>query len=375
MHLTPRILHHLLKIPKYRELIEIYLCVSIRMFAFSLVGIFIPIYMLTELNFEMSKVFAYLMLWGVFVMISAPLAAKLASKIGFKKIIFLSVPLSIAYLVLLHSMKQYDIHYAWIAAISALSMEMFWMGFHIDFSRNSEKKIRGEEVSLWFSLILSTGIVAPLVGSLVIRYFGFKVLFIIASTLLLIAVIPIIFSKTKSTTGEISLRKIFRKEHIKDLAIYSAYGVKEFADSTIWPIFVYLLLTDIVKLGTISTTVALSTAIFSLISGRVADKIKTKTFIRLGALVDGISWPFRYLLRTFFPILSVTVISYVAFVFVDIPAYKKFYDDTANHTESIVLREMALTVGRLLVTIVTFLLGYKVAFWLMGLSNLAYLLL
>lgn len=374
MH-SQRHLHYFIRTPKYKELLEMYLCMGLRTFAISLVAIFVPIYFISELNFTLSTVFMYLLTWSLLIIASSPFLAKLAAHIGFKRMIFLSAPLTILYLLMLHLMKTYPIHYFWIALLSAVSLELFWMGFHIDFAQNSHKKKRGEEISFWFSIFFAVGVIGPLLGGVIIKFIGFKTLFIIASILMLGAMIPLMMSDTKRTSSDFSIRRIFKKKYKKEALLYGAYGVKEMADSTFWPLFIFLTLKSVIAVGTIISTVAFTTAIFALFVGRLADHENTRKFVRLGALVDGISWPFRYLLTTFLPMLGVTMISFLSFIFVDIPMYKKFYDDMADHTEYVVMREISLTGGKVILILIVMLLGFKGGFWLMGLSNMAYLLM
>ncbi|MFH0752737.1 MAG: MFS transporter [archaeon] len=400
---------------------------GLRTLAISLVAIFVPIYFLSELGFTLTEVFTYLLIWTLLVIVSSPIVAKITAKIGFKRTMFLSVPLTVVYMILLYMMKGYNIHYFWIALLGAVSMELFWMGFHIDFAQNSHKKKRAEEVSTWFSILLAVGVIGPLLGSVIIKFIGFKTLFVIASILMVLAVIPLMFTDTKKAPKDFKLKKaIFNKKYKKEALLYAAYGIKEMADSVFWPLFIFLTIKDVVSVGMIISVVALISAIYfpiigkmidltndkksrtfvrleSLISGvswpfryvlnifipilpitivsfigRVKDNKKPnriRGFVRLGALIDGVSWPFRYVLTTFFPMLSITIISFLAFALVDIPLYKKFYDEMHDTTEYVVMREVSMYAGKAILVLVVMALGFKGGFWLMGLSNLAYLLM
>jgi len=368
--------HHILRITKNKELIEIYASVALRMMAFSLVGVFVPIYFIRELGFTVNKVLLFYLYWAIMTIILTPIVAKLSARFGFKKMMFAAAPIAILYLLLLNLMKSYDIHYLWVAFLSAVSMQMFWIGFHIDFSRSSDKQKMGEEVGWWYTILMAVGLAGPILGGVLIKFVGFGMLFMFASLVMVLSAVPILFSKLKVTPGDFKIMTAFRKEYLRDFVVYMAYGIKEIADALIWPLFIFLLLDDVVKLGAIFSAVAFASAVSSPIIGKITDKHQRQGLLRsLGAIVDGISWPARILFKTFPSILSVSVVSFLAFLMIDIPLYKKFYECIKDHTECIVMRETALATGRIIAISVVMLLGFYAGFWVMGLSNLAYLLL
>jgi len=367
--------HHALCITKNKELIEIYLSVALRMLAFSFVGVFVPVYFIKELGFAVSKVMVFYLCWAIITILIIPLVAKLAARFGFKKIMVASAPFAIAYLLLLNMMKDYNVHYIWVAFFSALTMQLFWMGFHIDFSQCSDKKKRAEEVGWWYSILMAVGFVGPIVGAVIIKYIGFQMLFLVATLIMLLSSVPVLFSKVDTKPKDFSITAIFRREYLKDFVVYTAYGTKELASSFIWPLFIFLILNDVVKLGAISSAVSLASAISLPLIGKITDGHKRNSLLRnIGSLIDGISWPLRILLNSFTSLMSVSLISFLSFLLVDVQTYKKFYDTKKNPIGYMVMRETALATGRIIALLAVMALGFYASFWLIGLSNLAYLL-
>ncbi len=369
-------INHILRATRNTELMSVYISVALRMFAFSLVGVFVPIYFLKELGFTINNVLLYYALWAVITLLITPFAAKLTVKTGFDKAMLASAPIAVLYLLLLHLMATHNIHYFWAAFTSALSMQLYWIGFHISFAQNSDGKKRGEEVSWWYSILMVVGLLGPIAGGLMITLVGFKALFLLAALIMIVSSAPLLFGKHKMRQDNFSMRSIL-KIRPRNFLVYTAYGMKELANSTIWPLFVFMLLGSEIAVGAIASAVALVGSVSSLVVGMLSDGSSSRLNIlkNIGLLFDGISWPVRIALRTFYPILSVSVLAYSGFLLVDIPLYKKFYEGAKNHIENIVAREIALATGRVIITLFIMLLGFYAGFWLLGLSNLIYLLL
>ncbi len=375
MHLNLHSLHHTLSLPKYKELIEMYICIAIRTFAFSLVGVFIPIYFMSELGFDLKKVLIYFLLWAILTIAVIVPISKLITLIGSKKAMLISSPLSALYILLLHLMKTYPMHYFWIALVSALSMQLFWMGFHLDFAKNSHKKKRGEEASIWFSIFLAVGVLGPILGGGVITFFSFKILFLISAALLLLANVPLLFSKEPELNNDFSPSAIFKKEHMRDFAMYALYGMRELADAIFWPLLIFLIMKEVLSLGTIVSIAYVITAIASLGIGRFADHGKTTKVTRAAMIIDSVSWPARMLAKTFAPILSMTVLSFLTFALMDVTSHKKFYDSMKGSIEYVTMREIAMATGRVIITLAVLLLGFKGGFIATGIGSAIYAIL
>src|SRR3990167_1916337 len=98
-----------MEIKTKRGILYIYLNNLLRGVAFSLVGIFIPIYFLT-LGFSLSQVFGYFLVLNLFSFL-------LARKMGYKLIIISSAFLVILFLILLTFLDTLNISIYFIGAI------------------------------------------------------------------------------------------------------------------------------------------------------------------------------------------------------------------------------------------------------------------
>ena len=101
MHNIHNILHFLTKtLGIKKELKELYLNIVLHILAISLIGIFIPIYLL-DIGFDLNAVLYFFLVYWFFFMAGAPLVGKLVSRIGTKYTISMRAPTLILYLFLL----------------------------------------------------------------------------------------------------------------------------------------------------------------------------------------------------------------------------------------------------------------------------------
>src|SRR3989344_2909785 len=92
--------HHILNFLINRELSELYATMAIKGFALSLIGIFIPIFLL-ERGFSMAEVGSFYIIQSAFMIIFSLFAAKFIERYGVKHSIFASIPLLILFYYLL----------------------------------------------------------------------------------------------------------------------------------------------------------------------------------------------------------------------------------------------------------------------------------
>ena len=157
-----------------------------------MLGIFVPIYIFT-LGYSLNSIILYYILLTASVGALSPFATKLISKIGIKKSIMISFPLLIIFNIALFAVENYGINIFWTLIPLILSQMFFWFAFHADFSKNIDHKKTGHEIGTITILSLSLKSIGPILSAFIIKFFGFDILFIIVSIILLLALIPLFF--------------------------------------------------------------------------------------------------------------------------------------------------------------------------------------
>ena len=353
----PHTTFHLFNFHLNRELSEIYFSIFIRTLAISMIGIFIPIYLFKEVGYTLTKVLFFYILAALFFAFLSPFIAKISNKIGLKYSVLLSSFFFIIFYFLLYNLQNYpyNVWFVLTALSVALTVSFFWIAFHADFAKFTQKKHRGEEVGVRISFSIVIGMLGPLIGGLIITYLGFNILFIVVSLLMLASSLPLFFSKEIHEPSQFSLKNIFKEKKFKDALAYIGEGMKDRALIVIWPLFIFLSLPKYLLLGFIASAVGLFTAVFTFIVGRFADKTDKRTLIKISAISDAILWPVRTLSITFLHFFSFSVVSGILHTTLAVPFQARMYDkaNKGNRLEYTVFREINIKIGEILILLIS----------------------
>ena len=292
MHKHRSILHFL----KNRELDELYACVGIKYFAVSMIGIFIPLYLLS-VDYSLIQVFLFYAIISIIHGTFGIIAGKITSKYGIKHTILFSVPILILFYTLLYLIPNFPILFYIAPIFYGIHSSMFWIAFHSEFSKVSKKKDTGKAISIRKLLINVFSVLGPLIGGLIITFLGFKILFGVVSLLLLCSTIPLFKTKDIYFSYDISLKKAFQKRTLKNYIGHIGYGI-ESCGGLLWPLFVFfLVITNFAGLGFLTTVSLVFSFIFIFLIGYFSD-IHKHHVMRYGATLNAITWIFKIFATT-----------------------------------------------------------------------------
>jgi len=390
----------------------IYLMHSLQGFAFSLIGIFIPIYLLT-LNYQVSQVLIFYIFHYLFLAAFAFLAAYVASRIGLQRTIIIRFPFTFIYLGLLFSLKDLATPLPFIALFSGLESALYWIPLHILFTKNSNKEELGDSTGKLFALPQIMGLLAPLIGGLLATLFGFKFLIGTVIILLLLSVLPLFkFSSAESfafsgkmlvlpqlvaladsvyhrIVDALPIKTRFNFQPARGKELYKKYkkyfwaeifdNIGEETEAIIWPIFIYLNLLNVASVGLVGTLLSLGSILVTLIIGKTADRISKIKLIKLGAFLLAMTWLARYFFASQ-PLYFVMTIVSGFFTALFLVAYtSKLYGlakaDESLTDEFFVFREIPVALGRISVLVIAliFINNFNVTFLVSGLSYFYFL--
>ena len=362
-----------------------------------MIAIFEPIY-LYKLYQSISIVILYYAIAYTAYLFILPWGAKVASRYGFEHTMFYSLPIAILYFATLYALPDFP----WLIALSVLFLvlykTLFWPAYHADFAHYGNIKNRGKEVSA-SRLITSLATVAgPLIGGIVLFYFGFSVLFIIVSIITLTSAIPLFTTQEKFAPNHFSYRKAFsrilkpsRRYKFKSFLSYAGFG-ENIVAVVIWPIFIFLLLDkNFAYLGSLTSAVALSSIIISLYVGKFVDsfaKRDRKKLLTLSALTCSFAWLMRPFIANWPGALLVDTLSKGSESGTRISTLSFVYDKgrSRGFMKYVMFSEMSSTIGKLSIMWILFFISliligqplfyfWLAAFILAGIWSLLYLFL
>jgi MFS family permease len=353
---------------------------SIDGFAGALIGIFIPIYLLT-LGYSVTRIFLFYITTYVGITILFFLAGYLAWHFGLKRTILLRFPFLLAYLIMLYFLPTHPTPLWLLATASSFNIALYWFPLHTIFTRASEHEEMGKNVGKLFALPKIAGIFAPLLGGLLTVSFGFGFLFFFAIILYLASAIPLFYVIELKQTIDFSFSKalkIFRRNPKYFVAEMCSNG-SSVVEAVVWPIFIYLSFKNILSIGALGTLLGIGGILFTLFIGRSSDKMDKRFLLRLGALLMIAIWSMRYFGQNEILFYILTILAGFFSILITVPfasiGYGSAKKDEDGTSEFIITREVAVNVGRVLIFSVAILMvnNIKFSFLLSGLAQIYFL--
>ena len=361
----------------HKELTQIYFTAAMRSFAISLIALFVPLYLFVERGISLHQTLQFFIFYSVMFAVSTPLAAKFCSKYGLKHSILLSVPLYLIFIFLLYLLPVISIPLPLIAVFLALSLSFYWMGMHMAFHHVSDHKHRGEEVGKRTSVSILANMFGPLVGGFLIKFVGFKAVFVLASLVLLGAVLILFLSKEDYVKYHFSLRTLFDKEHWQYPLVFMARGMRAIANGVLWPLFIFGILNDYLTLGFVGFILSGLSVLLVWLMGKFSDHQNKRKIIQWVVGFESLSWFLRAFVGTIGQVIGVSVLGGITYGAMESPLGALEYDNASrkNPAAYFVGREIYICLGRiLLLSFVIMVDNIAGGFILNGFANLLVLL-
>jgi len=328
---------------------EVYVANALRSFALSLIGLFIPIFFF-EKAFTLMQIFIFYTYYAMFSLVLLYFVTRLAVRIGPRYNILLSMPLMIITFGMIYSIEIYGWPLLLIAFVYALAENMYWVAFHAEFTQSSCQESRSKSVSMNYMIVTTLSVVAPLLGGLILYYLSFDWLFLLSSSLLFLAAMPLLFSKDLEIPLEVTKLSFRGEKRFNELGVFMGDGLRSWATGIIWPFFIFLIGAGYVGLGGIYSVVNLVGAFFGLYVGRLCLRYTPEKILKIGSVSHAASIFVRGFMSTIFSATIVTCFGAISFAFLDVPYASIFYNK-ANREGAfnfIFMREMILAASRLI---------------------------
>jgi MFS family permease len=360
-----------------RELFEIYFMLAFRKLAIAMVGIFLPLYFLVELEYSFNFVLFFFLVYSfVFTLCLYP-ALKIVERWGTKHAMLFSMPLLFFGMVGSMGISDYPVLFFPAAALLGADMAFFWMGCHTDAALHSKKKTVGKESAMLWMVRLLGVVVGPVFGGILVVNYGFTVLFSVVAAIIVIAGIPLLSSKEVYVKAKFRFANLMKGGHLKYAFGYFAQGLQLMALAVFWPIFIYYILGDYLSLGVYATVASLFVGVFGYFLGDWTDQKSKSWIIKIFAPFEALFWFIRSLLSTTVGVFTIGTLGAVSRLGIDVPLLAKTYMRAKKEeiVGFILWRELCIRAGQVFLLLVMFALGDPVyAFYVASAASLLYFL-
>lgn len=348
--------HHLHRI-RFTEISEIYYSETIKNIAFSMIGVFIPIFLLKS-GVSLPSVCILYITHSVVRLMMEPLVGKAIASYGAKHILAFSYPFSLVFISLFAIYPYYPLPVWAIAIFWAISDSLHWVSYHSAFSRAKHRTKAGREIGRMSILNVLAGTIGPLLGGLVAYFFGLNITFVIAAFLMLGAMVPLFQTYERIKSDKLSYKGIVKV--IKyDMVAYGSLGVDIVAGVTVWPLYIYFVIHNYFNLGAIISISLLLSTIFVVFVGRISDRSNKKLLIAVGSIGLAVANVLRNVATTVLSAFGVYMFGSVISHFMGIPMFSIFYNhaDKVRRIEYVVIMEMCQDFTRLCTWLILFVVS------------------
>ncbi len=349
---------------KNREIDSLYFMNALRMFAVSLVEIFVPIYFY-KLGIPIWAIITFWLIRAVFYIIFTYLSLPLIRRLSDKMMMFIGVPFLVIYFLLLNQISGLGVLFFLTPITVSLYAIFFWAGYHLDFSSAADQSDEGEEIGINYVIMDITRFITPLIGGILIASSGFHFTFIIASILLILSVIPLWFFPRRSFSKNINIKSL--NKALKDnvfsnfrKAIYG-YVTDKMIITTVWPIFIFIAVGSVNALGEYMSIGLFAGAVATYTAGKLSDKGDGSKLFNITGTAESLVWFVRSIVRSFGAIIGTHVVGYIfrdAMLSSWMSKYYKLLDDVEDSTIYILAHEMFYNIARMIIYPIFILLAY-----------------
>lgn len=319
-----------------REITSLYVMLTILSFSASLIGIFIPIF-LYESGFPIWQILFFYFLRSAWFVLFAIILLPIVRKMSDKMMMSIAIPFLILFFLGLSRLDSMGILFFLLPASIALYMQLFWLGFHLDFSCSSDEDKVGREVGMRNMFMMLGSFAGPLAGGALIFTFGFSVTFVIASFLLLFALLPLFFFPKRKMPDDLTFSHVWtylvdkRTRPFRLSAI--GFANEKMGSWVIWPLFVFIAIGSVEKFGALYSFGFFLAAIMTYLMGKVTDSGRGKNIMKFFVPFEAFIWIAKSLARSVGVVAGLHVLSEINFSALRVPWGSGYYR-LANKMES-----------------------------------------
>lgn len=343
--------------------------------AFSVSGIFVPVFLLSS-GLSVREVVIYFIVHNIILLAASLAVGVLAERIGLKRTIVIRYPFLFVFLGILVYWENFGQPLYLLALASGLQAGFFWAPVNILFGRYARKHDLGESIAKLSAFPKLAGLAGPAIGGVIAAFLGFQSLFVLTFVIAATSFIPL--SLSLANTEKFRFRpkeglKYFRKRP-RMLAADIVDNIGGETEGVIWPIFVFLAAADALSVGYVGTLAALGSFFFTLFVGKQSDKHSERKLIRLAVPFLLLVW----MLRTVFAgpalfYLSSLIAGFLLALFAVPYTRLLFAGAKEERNESFfIMKEVPTVIGRLIIFGLMFLFADHLA-WLFPIAGLSYL--
>lgn len=320
---------HFWRFAGFDELSEIYVSMMLRSLSLSLIGVFIPVYLI-ELGYGVPGIISFFICFFAVRAIADIVAGFTVARFGPKHTMLMSYFLQIIAALFFVTLPDRGWSLVLPAAFWGASNSLFFIAFHVDFSKIKHSKHGGKELGFVNIMEKIGGAIGPLIGGVVALIFGAEYTFLVAAGLLMLGLIPLFQTSEPIKTHQKLNFKLMPMESIKrDLFCHTFFGIENNLCLALWPAFLTLFVLGenvYIEVGFL-TSIGMVASLFATYTiGKLIDQRHGRKLLRISAVGNAILHGIRPFVSNLYGAFGVNVVNDILTVGYRLPYTKGWYD-------------------------------------------------
>ncbi|MFQ3307964.1 MAG: MFS family permease [Candidatus Nanohaloarchaea archaeon] len=340
---------------QFREIDELYLYELLKNFGTSIIGVFIPIYILAQ-GLTIYHAGLFIIISGFVSLILSYPVSRFIAKEGFKH------GLAISYLFIIPGLILIQLSELTTALIVASSLLynlgriMHNISMNAEFATDSEEDSRGSDSGKMLSIPSISRIIAPVLGGTVFATLGFHTLLLISITFLALSVIPLMLTGDHRDPMEYSFVDLAEYDLREILPVFVSRGVDAVSSVDVFSVFIFLIIGGTIDVGWVRALDSLGFVVTGFFTGMIIQRYGRKTPLMVGALGNGIISLGRGFIATPIQAFFLSFLGGIMFQIYHVPLYSQFADvaEESDVLEFYTLRKIFVGMGNILVVTTLF---------------------
>jgi len=278
---------------EFSELSQLYISMSLKSLALSLVAIFIPVY-LYDLGYSLIEIALFYTGYFIFRVPMTLLAGWLTVRAGPKHVLSYSYAALLVSLAAFLSLPLYGWPLGALALLQAVFNSFFFVGYHVDFSKVEDDKQAGKQLSKMNILVRTAAAVGPFIGGALATIYGVHVSLALAVVLVMTAIWPLMrTAETTPKTKSFDFASFNLRRQKRNLTALIGESIARQSTLVIWPLWLSVFVfTDgvYVKIGLVASISILTSLVAVRYFGALIDRAKAKLLLAgaasLGAVIN-----------------------------------------------------------------------------------------
>lgn len=163
--------------------------------------------------------------------------------------------------------------------LDAVNGQLFWGGYYSLLSKDARRKNMGKDMGFLYTLLQIVAVISPAISGFIAYLMGIEVLFLIGLLLMLFSSVLAVQMDSHKVSNTVSYKEFFEWIHETRFVQLGASFIGKYvydASIYIWPLYIFLLLGSVDKVGYLYTVSLFLAMVFTYFTGNYIDHHKSK---------------------------------------------------------------------------------------------------